>query len=340
MTVHDDDIGGLFKAIGGKNKQFKEFSNQSEAAHARERWPLFKTVGVEKRPPPPQLMQSEKQLWQKQAEPPPLPPLAASKTKGLTLGNKIARGLNKLAHPVSSIPAHPPINTHAHPSAQAATPPAPATVPAAARRLPPLANNQPDSLTAHSTNTAHDGAAARLQGSLPSLAGHGLQKGAAAPRKLFGTSAPAPAEAAPKAKPGSGKSRAKTKSGLFSAEAAAEPAALAAALSAELAAAPKSFGKTGRLRGIGRAIDESKTEPAAPPRKLFAATPGQAAAGKKLFGTPGLGNATAQGSRDADTRTNAREHNDNLGSLFSRLGDAAPPAGGKNRGLFNRMGKS
>ena len=94
MTVHDDDIGGLFKAIGGKNNQFKEFSKLSEAA--QERWPLFKTVSVEKRQPPPQLLQSEKQLWQNQSAPAPLP---AAKSKGSALGSKIARGLSKLAMP-------------------------------------------------------------------------------------------------------------------------------------------------------------------------------------------------------------------------------------------------
>lgn len=99
MTRHDnDDIGSLFKAIGAKNNQFKEFSTQNNAVQAQERWPLFKTIDLEKRPPPPQLQSAEKQLWQKKASvPAPIAP--ATRKAGPSLGNKIAKGLHTLARP-------------------------------------------------------------------------------------------------------------------------------------------------------------------------------------------------------------------------------------------------
>jgi hypothetical protein len=156
MTRHDnDDIGSLFKAIGAKNNQFKEFSTQNNAVQAQERWPLFKTIDLEKRPPPPQLQNAEKQLWQKKSvAPAPIAP--ATRKSGSSLGNKIAKGLHTLArpspasteapapaqqaaaqfgsgltHPLDSSASHAPPTRRALPGlGRASSSPAPAAIPA------------------------------------------------------------------------------------------------------------------------------------------------------------------------------------------------------------------
>lgn len=343
MTVHDDDIGGLFKAIGGKNNQFKEFSKLSEAA--QERWPLFKTVGVEKRPPPPQLLQSEKQLWQNQSAPAPLP---AVKNKGSALGSKIARGLSKLAHAPSSVPVHPPIMAVTHP-------PAPTTAVAsatealpAARRMTQPAPHQPE--PAHAAThlppglptrhapashqaTARSGLFARppaqaaadnrapsplrdkgRKSLLPEAAGH-----SAAPlagKLPLGKSLPGKPSAKPaKSAPGS--------SGLF-------------ARTDTASAAPPAKNKVrGKSRsGLFAAPDEL---PAAPiPVNLFGKKDEPASSGKKLFG-PGKRSPLGRGST-IDSRNESRAGGGDLSSLFERLGEGAPPATSKHRGLFNRNG--
>jgi hypothetical protein len=142
MKTHDDDISGLFKAIGSKNSPFVEFGDQANAANAQQRWPLFKTIGLEKRPPPPQLLQDEKDQWEKPAVPvaaitQPTPPTS----KSASLSNKIAGNLSKLNHARTAaaplrretppeapspslntkaretlLPAKPPVNTTGNPS--------------------------------------------------------------------------------------------------------------------------------------------------------------------------------------------------------------------------------
>ncbi len=96
MTRQDnDDVGSLFKSIGAKNKQFKEFDTENNAAQAQERWPLFKTLDLEKRSPPPQLQSSEKKIWEKTAAAPaPIKP--TSKKTAPSLGKQIAKGLRSM----------------------------------------------------------------------------------------------------------------------------------------------------------------------------------------------------------------------------------------------------
>ncbi len=99
MTRQDnDDVSSLFKSIGAKNKQFKEFDTENNAAQAQERWPLFKTLDLEKRSPPPQLQSSEKKIWEKTAAAPIKP---ASKKTAPSLGNQIAKGLRSMVHPAA-----------------------------------------------------------------------------------------------------------------------------------------------------------------------------------------------------------------------------------------------
>ncbi len=99
MTGKDDDVGGLFKAIGAKNNQFREFSAQSSAKDAQDRWPLFKSLAIDARTPPPRLAPSEKQQWLKQAAPavaPPAPaPIAPAKSG---FASQLAKGLRRLTH--------------------------------------------------------------------------------------------------------------------------------------------------------------------------------------------------------------------------------------------------
>ena len=101
----NDDVGSLFKAIGAKTRQFKEFGTQNNAAQAQERWPLFKTLDLEKRTPPPLLQSAEKNVWAKSSGlPAPIAP--ASKKTAPSLGQQIAKGLHTLGRPVA--PDNPP----------------------------------------------------------------------------------------------------------------------------------------------------------------------------------------------------------------------------------------
>ncbi len=350
MTVHDDDIGGLFKAIGGKNNQFKEFSKLSEAA--QERWPLFKTVGVEKRPPPPQLLQSEKAVWQHQAPPPPLP---ASKAKGLTLGNKIARGLNKLGHGQSSVPPHPSIlphspntaaNTASNIASASAATSAPAagadTLPVAARRALPAAEAAPANAR-RTTSLARPAPASngapraplgsRLFGAAEATAPEALAPaGQPRSRSLLPGAAAGKAAAGKSAAPGPAKS-ASSGSGLFARTNASAPASEKPITKPITKSITQSITKpiskpAGKSRsGLFAAADAAQEPSRAAP--LFGKADESAAGGKKLFG--------GAKPRNDGPGTNHGEGG-NLSSLFQRLGDGSPPAGGKHRGLFNRNG--
>lgn len=344
MTVHDDDIGGLFKAIGGKNNQFKEFSKLSEAA--QERWPLFKTVGVEKRPPPPQLLQSEKQLWQNQAPPAPAP---AAKTKGLTLGSKIARGLSKLGHAPSSVPVHPPIKSVAHPPAPAAE----ALPPARRKTQPPL--SEPPHAGAHlppglparhaPANTApqpapRTGLFARPPAPVIAPATDTRATSALKGKgrtSLLPESANATDAAALPRKAGAGKSTPGTAmpDQSRSARSAATGGGLFAG-SGTASEVPRAKNKGRGRSGSGLFAAPEATPPAPIPASLFGKKSEPATSGKKLFGSgkhsnPGHERAPASGNE-------GRGEGGDLSSLFERLGEEAPPAGSKHRGLFNRNG--
>ena len=122
MKTHDDDVSSLFKTIGSKNSPFIEFGEQANATNAQERWPLFKTITLEKRPPPPQLLQDEKAQWEKPAVPvapltQPTPPASKSTSTSTSLASKIAGGLNKLTRARNLPPLAPSTMHHTEPQA-------------------------------------------------------------------------------------------------------------------------------------------------------------------------------------------------------------------------------
>lgn len=315
MSVHDDDdIGSLFKAIGGKNNHFKDFSTQSNALNAQERWPLFKSVGVEMRAAPPPLLPSEKQQWSRADSNMP-PPLLKGKGKGLSLGNKIASGLNKLGpasshQPHTSVPAHPSVSqAHTPMHASLHTPPEPATRRASSSAQPTQAPSQ----------KLH-GALQGFRQKADDSAAHGSHEHDNAPAmpKLFGRQT---APAAPEA-------TSKGRSGLFAKTTPAAPPE-APAISAPAKSRLGLF---------------AKSAPAAQAIAAQAATPiSPAASGKKLFGRGGSAKTAAPTPTQQTLAVLAnRSADDNLASLFARLDDPPPPpaAPGKKRSLFGKMGQS
>jgi hypothetical protein len=327
MSVHDDDdIGSLFKAIGGKNNHFKDFSTQSNALNAQERWPLFKSVGVEMRAAPPPLLPSEKQQWSRADSSVP-PPLLKGKGKGLTLGNKIASGLNRLgpatSHPHTSVPAHPSVSqAHAPMHASLHTPPEPATRRASISAQPAQAPSQKlhgalqgfrqkaDDSAVHSSH-AHETAPA-----MPKL--FGRQAASAMP-----LAAPAATHA-----PDAHDATAKGRPGLF-----AKPTPPAPPEAPAVSAPAKS-----RLGLFAKSSAPAQTI-AAPAQT---ATPAPSApSGKKLFGRGNTAKSATPAPQTPAALAN-RSTGDNLANLFARLDDPPPPPAqpGKKRSLFGKMGQS
>ena len=94
----------------------------------------------------------------------------------------------------------------------------------------------------------------------------------------------------------------------------------------------KSKGRGKSRSGLFAASEEA---PAAPiPASLFGKKGEPAASGKKLFAT----SKRSTPERDSGIENRSRGEGGDLSSLFERLAEGAPPAGGKHRGLFNRNG--
>lgn len=182
-----DDVGSLFKAIGTKTRPFKEFGTANNAAQAQERWPLFKTLDLEKRPPPPQLQSNEKKIWEKTSvAPAPIKP--ASKKTAPSLGNQIAKGLRSMVHPTTDTPA-------AHKLAPISAPEAEITT--AAPRLGKARNTfatPPAAVHATPAHAAHAAHAAPAH-SVPAQA---VSTHTTAPRGLFAKPISEAAPAAPR----------------------------------------------------------------------------------------------------------------------------------------------
>jgi len=95
MASQTDDVGALFKSIGGDRNSYRELTRSAEAADSEERWPLLKSIPPERREPPPALSDLHKhQIWNSQENPAPRHREAPRHHSGL--GEKLARSLLKI----------------------------------------------------------------------------------------------------------------------------------------------------------------------------------------------------------------------------------------------------
>jgi len=63
MSKRVDDAGALFRSFWPSTNGFREFNRAAEAGHAENRWPLMKSMALDKRVMPPPLSMRQKQGW-------------------------------------------------------------------------------------------------------------------------------------------------------------------------------------------------------------------------------------------------------------------------------------
>jgi hypothetical protein len=66
MSKRGDDAGALFRVFWPRGDGFREFNRAAEAANAENRWPLMKSMALDKRVMPPPLSLRQKQGWLEQ----------------------------------------------------------------------------------------------------------------------------------------------------------------------------------------------------------------------------------------------------------------------------------
>ncbi len=308
MNDCDDDVSNLFKAIGGKDQRFKEFGEPVK--NAQDRWPMLSAIALEKRTPPPQLLQNEKKLWEKSATPATLPTPPAAKSP--SLANRIAHGLHKLnlrqtapaapaSQPAPLIRAEAAVRASTHPSTAPETPkhlPPHLATHLATHLAPPLAN--PANHTKHSKDADHPHHAS------PSMAAKTMLP--ARPFAKLGLNADAQPDFAPNADAGLFGQRNKTPREAQMPTPPRAPSGSTAFTAPTAHSSARLFGTT--------------AQPAPPPVK-----PRSTPHGKLLF-------AAAPAEPPANS----------LSRLFTRLAEPEPtptpaPSINKKRSLFSRMDK-
>jgi len=63
MAKRVDDAGALFRSFWPSADGFREFNRAAEAGNAENRWPLIKSMALDKRVLPPPLSMRQKQFW-------------------------------------------------------------------------------------------------------------------------------------------------------------------------------------------------------------------------------------------------------------------------------------
>jgi hypothetical protein len=66
MPKRVDDASALFRAFWPRTDGFREFNRVAEAGDAENRWPLMKSMALDKRVMPPPLSMRQKQDWLEQ----------------------------------------------------------------------------------------------------------------------------------------------------------------------------------------------------------------------------------------------------------------------------------
>ena len=67
MSKRVDDVGALFRSLWPSADKFHEFTRAAEADNAEKRWPLMKSMALDKRVLPPPLSMRQKQVWLEQS---------------------------------------------------------------------------------------------------------------------------------------------------------------------------------------------------------------------------------------------------------------------------------